>query len=364
MSSPEKSAVAVSSTVTSASPHGRVVPAERADAKYRISSTGKFRSNSRVRMTLPTWPVAPKTPIRMSTSLESGSDAGPGVHDAGAGRGCPSPGQATSGHVRSGQVSAQLTFEVAAQPRSACWSESSRLGDSRRANATTDPTDRRTSRGAATSREHRNASVARACTADDAPLTRSKPATSSPAPDPRRVHVDAGQPRPEPVDLPHRARTVHRNGGLHQHVARHSTRQGDSGRRAHGIREPARHHRTRAHDPPLQRPRIHQVSLVDNQPPRMRPVDNGIRATQARPAHTRSQPVPATRWRDRSAGRPQDRRDLLEPQPLGVLQRRHPVARRPIDASAPAPSRIRTISWCARSPSPRITASSSAVHPS
>ena len=32
-SSPEKSAVAVSSTVISVSPHGRVVPAERADAK-------------------------------------------------------------------------------------------------------------------------------------------------------------------------------------------------------------------------------------------------------------------------------------------------------------------------------------------
>ncbi len=86
MSSPEKSAVAVSSTVTSVSPHGRVVPAERADAKYRISSTGKFRSKSRVRMTLPTWPVAPKTPIRMSTSLESGPDAGRRAHDAGAGR--------------------------------------------------------------------------------------------------------------------------------------------------------------------------------------------------------------------------------------------------------------------------------------
>ena len=36
------------------------------------------------------------------------------------------------------------------------------VGDSRRANATTDPTDRATSCGATTSREHRNASVARA----------------------------------------------------------------------------------------------------------------------------------------------------------------------------------------------------------
>ena len=35
-------------------------------------------------------------------------------------------------------------------------------GDSRRANATVDPTDRATSCGATTSREHRSASVARA----------------------------------------------------------------------------------------------------------------------------------------------------------------------------------------------------------
>ena len=39
---------------------------------------------------------------------------------------------------------------------------SPKLGDSRRANATTDPTDRATSRGSTTSREHRTASVARA----------------------------------------------------------------------------------------------------------------------------------------------------------------------------------------------------------
>ena len=53
------------------------------------------------------------------------------------------------------------------------------VGDSRRANATTDPTERATSCGATTSREHRNASVARACAADEAPLTRSKLATRS-----------------------------------------------------------------------------------------------------------------------------------------------------------------------------------------
>ena len=48
------SAVAASSTVISPSPHGRVVPAERAEAKKRISSTGKPRSASRRRITPPT----------------------------------------------------------------------------------------------------------------------------------------------------------------------------------------------------------------------------------------------------------------------------------------------------------------------
>ena len=56
---------------------------------------------------------------------------------------------------------------------------SPKLGDSRRANATTDPTERATSRGATTSREQRSASVARACPADAAPFTRSNAATSS-----------------------------------------------------------------------------------------------------------------------------------------------------------------------------------------
>ena len=65
MSRPEKSAVAMSSTTTSVLPHGRVVPAERAEAKKRTWSTGKARSARRVRMTPPTWPVAPKTPTRM-----------------------------------------------------------------------------------------------------------------------------------------------------------------------------------------------------------------------------------------------------------------------------------------------------------
>ncbi len=51
MSRPAKSAVAVSSTTTSPSAHGSVVPAERAEAKKRMSSSGKPRSASRVRMT-------------------------------------------------------------------------------------------------------------------------------------------------------------------------------------------------------------------------------------------------------------------------------------------------------------------------
>ena len=41
MSRPEKSAVSVSSTTTSRSPQGSTVPVDRADAKNRISSTGK-----------------------------------------------------------------------------------------------------------------------------------------------------------------------------------------------------------------------------------------------------------------------------------------------------------------------------------
>ena len=44
--------------------HGSVVPADLADAKNRISATGKSRSSSRRRMTAPTCPVAPTTPTR------------------------------------------------------------------------------------------------------------------------------------------------------------------------------------------------------------------------------------------------------------------------------------------------------------
>ena len=64
-SMPDQSAVDVSSTTTSRSPHCRVVPAERAEARNRISPTGKSRSSRRLRMTPPTWPVAPTTAIFM-----------------------------------------------------------------------------------------------------------------------------------------------------------------------------------------------------------------------------------------------------------------------------------------------------------
>ena len=60
-------AVSVSSTTTSPSPQGSFVPAERAEAKNRISSTGNDRSASSARITPPTWPVAPNTPTRMGT---------------------------------------------------------------------------------------------------------------------------------------------------------------------------------------------------------------------------------------------------------------------------------------------------------
>ena len=54
MSSPVGSASAASSTVISLPFHGNVVPAERAEAKYRISSTGNSRSASSRRITPPT----------------------------------------------------------------------------------------------------------------------------------------------------------------------------------------------------------------------------------------------------------------------------------------------------------------------
>src|SRR5664279_2430131 len=69
MSMPVKSAVSVSSTTYFLPPHVTVLPAERAEEKTRNSSYGNFLSASRVSMTRPTWPVAPKTPTRMAHSL-------------------------------------------------------------------------------------------------------------------------------------------------------------------------------------------------------------------------------------------------------------------------------------------------------
>ena len=71
MSSPAGSAVAASSTRTSTPSHGSVVPAERAEAKKRISSTGNDRSASSRRITVPTCPVAPTTPTRKPSMASS-----------------------------------------------------------------------------------------------------------------------------------------------------------------------------------------------------------------------------------------------------------------------------------------------------
>ena len=65
MSSPDQSAVSASSTSTSPSPHFRRRPAERLDANRRNSLTGNWRSARTVRMTPPTWPGAPMSPILM-----------------------------------------------------------------------------------------------------------------------------------------------------------------------------------------------------------------------------------------------------------------------------------------------------------
>ncbi len=64
MSRPVGSAVEASSTVTSRSPKGSTVPAERAEAKKRTSSIGKSRSRRISRTATPTWPVAPTMPRR------------------------------------------------------------------------------------------------------------------------------------------------------------------------------------------------------------------------------------------------------------------------------------------------------------
>jgi len=54
MSRPVGSAVEASSTTICWSLNGRVVPADRADAKKRIEATGKSRSSRRRRTTAPT----------------------------------------------------------------------------------------------------------------------------------------------------------------------------------------------------------------------------------------------------------------------------------------------------------------------
>ncbi len=54
----------MSSTTISPPRHGSFLPAERAEAKNRTSSAGKLRSSSMLRITAPTWPVAPTTPTR------------------------------------------------------------------------------------------------------------------------------------------------------------------------------------------------------------------------------------------------------------------------------------------------------------
>jgi hypothetical protein len=64
-SRPVGSASAASSTTTSAPCHGSVLPAERAEAKNLISSTGNERCARIRRIMVPTWPVAPTTPTFM-----------------------------------------------------------------------------------------------------------------------------------------------------------------------------------------------------------------------------------------------------------------------------------------------------------
>ncbi len=63
MSSPDGSAVEASSTSISCPRNVSFLPCERADAKNRTLVVGKSRSSSRFRMTWPTCPVAPTTPM-------------------------------------------------------------------------------------------------------------------------------------------------------------------------------------------------------------------------------------------------------------------------------------------------------------
>ena len=63
MSRPVGSAVSASSTSISWPRNGSLRPCERADAKNRTLVAGKSRSSSNLRITWPTWPVAPTIPI-------------------------------------------------------------------------------------------------------------------------------------------------------------------------------------------------------------------------------------------------------------------------------------------------------------
>ena len=63
ISSPVGSAVSASSTSISWPRNGNFFPCERAEAKNRTLLTWKSRSSSSLRITWPTCPVAPTTPI-------------------------------------------------------------------------------------------------------------------------------------------------------------------------------------------------------------------------------------------------------------------------------------------------------------
>ena len=71
-SSPERSAVAASSTSTSTPRNARTRPTERGEASSRSSSTGNARSSRIARMTDPTCPVAPTTATRIGPFYGSG----------------------------------------------------------------------------------------------------------------------------------------------------------------------------------------------------------------------------------------------------------------------------------------------------
>ena len=72
----------------------KVVPAERAEAKKRISTTGKLRSARIWRMTAPTWPVAPTTPIFMAAK----ANAAPSPADGAIALSCRSARRSPTSH--------------------------------------------------------------------------------------------------------------------------------------------------------------------------------------------------------------------------------------------------------------------------